>query len=73
MSKNSRSFYLYFVVIIGLLLITVWIGTIRVQGSSYTRGEFEAQLKNGNVAMANICPNKETPTGSVEITLKSGE
>ena len=73
MSKNNRSFYLYFIVIIGLLLITVWIGTIRVQGSSYTKGEFEAQLKNGNVAMVNICPNKETPTGSVEITLKSGE
>ena len=73
MSKNNRSFYLYFIVIIGLLLFTVWIGTIRVQGSSYTKGEFETQLKNGNVAMANICPNKETPTGSVEITLKSGE
>ncbi len=73
MSKNNRSFYLYFIVIIGLLLFTVWIGTIRVQGSGYTKGEFEAQLKNGNVAMANICPNKETPTGSVEITLKSGE
>ena len=73
MSKNNRSFYLYFIVIIGLLLFTVWIGTIRVQGSSYTKGEFEAQLKNGNVAMVNICPNKETPTGSVEITLKSGE
>ena len=73
MSKNNRSFYLYFIVIIGLLLFTVWIGTIRVQGSGYTKGEFEAQLKNGNVAMVNICPNKETPTGSVEITLKSGE
>lgn len=73
MSKNNRSFYLYFIVIIGLLLFTVWIGTIRVQGSSYTKGEFEAQLKNGNVAMVNICPNKETPTGAVEITLKSGE
>ncbi len=73
MSKNNRSFYLYFIVIIGLLLFTVWIGTIRVQGNGYTKGEFEAQLKNGNVAMANICPNKETPTGSVEITLKSGE
>ncbi|MCM1425383.1 MAG: ATP-dependent zinc metalloprotease FtsH [Eubacterium sp.] len=73
MSKNNKSFYWYFIVIIGLLLITVWIGTLRVPGSGYTRGEFEAQLKNGNVALVNICPNKETPTGSVEITLKSGE
>jgi len=61
------------VIIIGLLLFTVWIGTLRVQGSGYTKGEFEAQLKNGDVALVNICPNKETPTGSLEITLKSGE
>ena len=73
MNKNSRNFYLYFVIIIGLLLFTVWIGTLRVQGSGYTKGEFEAQLKNGEVAMVNICPNKETPTGSLEITLKNGE
>ena len=73
MSKNNRSFYLYFVIIIGLLLFTVWIGTLKVQGSGYTRGDFEAQLQNGEVAMVNICPNKETPTGSLEITLKSGE
>jgi len=73
LNKNSRNFYLYFVIIIGLLLFTVWIGTLRVQGSGYTKGEFEAQLKNGEVAMVNICPNKETPTGSLEITLKNGE
>ena len=73
MSKNNRSFYLYFVIIIGLLLFTVWIGTLKVKGSGYTRGEFEVQLQNGEVAMVNICPNKETPTGSLEITLKSGE
>ncbi len=73
MSKNNRSFYLYFVIIIALLLFTVWIGTLKVQNSGYTRGDFEAQLQNGEVAMVNICPNKETPTGSLEITLKTGE
>ena len=73
MNKNNRNFYLYFVIIIGLLLFTVWIGTLRVQGSGYTKGEFEAHLKGGEVAMVNICPNTETPTGSLEITLKSGE
>ena len=73
MNKNNKSFYLYFVVIIGLLLFTVWIGTIKIQGNEYTRGEFETQLEAGNVAMVTICPNKETPTGSLEITLKSGE
>ena len=73
MNKNSKSFYLYFVIIIGLLLFTVWIGTLKIQGNNYTRGEFESQLKNENVAIAKISPNKETPTGSVKITLKTGE
>ena len=73
MNKNNRSFYLYFVIIIGLLLFTVWIGTLKIHGSDYTRGEFETQLQNGEVAMVTICPNRETPTGALEITLKSGE
>ena len=73
MSRNSRSFYLYFVLIIGLLLFTVWIGTLKVQNTGYTRGQFETQLQNNEVALVNICPNKDTPTGSLEITLKSGE
>ena len=73
MSKNNRSFYLYFIIIIGLLLFTVWVGTLKVQNNSYTRGQFADQLERGEVAMVNICPNKDTPTGSLEITLKNGE
>ena len=73
MSKNSRSFYLYFVIIIGLLLFTAWIGMSRVQNTGYTQGEFVRQMEDNEVALVNICPNKNTPTGSVEVTLKSGE
>ena len=73
MSKNNKNFYLYFVIIIVLLLFTVWIGTLRVQNSGYTRGQLVQQLENNDVAMVNICPNKDTPTGSLEITLKNGE
>lgn len=71
--NNSTNYYLYFIIIMVLLFLTVWIGTWKVQGNNYTRGEFEAQLKEDNVAMVKICPNRETPTGAVEITLKSGE
>ena len=73
MNKSSKSIYLYFVIIICLLLFTVWIGTLRVSNSNYTRGEFERQMENGEVAVVTICPNKDTPTGSVEIVLRSGE
>lgn len=73
MSRNNKSFYLYFVIIIGLLLFTVWLGTARVPGSNYTMGEFIKQMDNNEVAVVNICPNKDTPTGSLEITLKNGQ
>jgi len=64
---------MYFVIIIGLLLFTVWIGTIRVQDSGYTRGEFVRQLENNEVAIVKVCPGKNTAAGSLEITLKNGE
>ena len=73
MNRNNRSFYMYFVIIIGLLLFTVWIGTLKVQNNGYTRGEFVSQLENGDIAIVNICPNKNTPTGSLEVTLKNGQ
>ncbi len=73
MNKSGRSFYLYFVIIICLLLFTVWVGTLRVPNSGYTRGEFEAQMENNDVAVVTVCPNKDTPTGSLKVVLKSGE
>jgi len=73
LSKNNKSFYVYFVIIIALLLITVWVGTLRVQNNGYTRGEFEEQLEKNEIAVVNICPNRDVPTGSLEIVLKSGE
>ncbi len=73
MNRNNKSFYMYFVIIMGLLLFTVWIGTIRIQDSSYTRGEFVSNLENNEVAIVKICPNKNTDAGALEVTLKSGE
>lgn len=73
MSKNNKTFYLYFVIIIGLLLFTGWVGTFRVQNTGYTRGQFESDMENNEVAVVNICPNKDTPTGSLKVTLKNGD
>ncbi len=73
MNKSGRGYYLYFVIIVCLLLFTVWVGTLRVPASGYTRGQFERQIENNEVALVTICPGKEPPTGSLEIILKSGE
>lgn len=73
MNKSGKSIYLYFVIIICLLLFTVWVGTLRVPSNGYTRGEFERQMEDGEVAVVTVCPNKDTPTGSLEVILKNGE
>lgn len=73
MNRNNRSFYVYFAIILGLLVFTVWLGTVRVSSSSYTMGELIKQIENNQVAVVDICPNKDTPTGSLEITFKNGQ
>ncbi|MCM1049289.1 MAG: ATP-dependent zinc metalloprotease FtsH [Clostridiales bacterium] len=71
--NNTKSYYFYFFLIIGLLILTIWISTWNEPADGYTRSAFETQMTEGNVAMVKISPNRAAPTGAVEITLKSGE
>ncbi len=64
---------MYFVLIIGLLLITIWTSMLNIRESEYTKGELVTSLEQGNVVTAIIQPNRETPTGEVEIILKDGQ
>ena len=73
MKRSTRGLSIYFILILGLLLLASWIGTLKNVGNGYTRGQFESALKNNEVAIVTIQPNKETPTGTLVITLSSGE
>ena len=73
MKRSTRGLSIYFILILGLLLLASWIGTLKNVGNSYTSGQFESALKNNEVAIVTIQPNKETPTGTLVITLSSGE
>lgn len=73
MKSRSKGLYFYIVLILVLLGLTSFIGSLRTGSSSYTRGEFIAALAKNEVAVVTIYPNRETPTGSLEITFKSGE
>ena len=70
---KNRGFNMYFVLILGLLLLTIWTSMLNVRQSEYTKGELIASLEEGNVVAASIQPNRETPTGEVEIVLKDGQ
>lgn len=72
MSKN-RGYNMYFVLIIGLLLLMVWSSmSMRGKEGYYTKAELVKALEAGDVAGVTIRPNKEIPTGTVFIDMKSG-
>lgn len=70
---KNRGFNLYFVIILGLLLLVVWTSMLDVRQSEYTRGELIESLEADEVISASIQPNRETPTGEVEIVLSDGQ
>jgi cell division protease FtsH len=72
-SKNAKSFYVYFLIIVGLLLFTAWISTMNIHDDSYTKGLLMSDLEKNNVAMVTIRPNEAMPTGAVYVTLKNGD
>ena len=62
---KNRGFNLYFVLILGLLLLVVWTSMLDVRQSEYTKGELIESLEADEVVSASIQPNRETPTGEV--------
>ena len=70
---KNRGIRIYFVLVIGLLLLVLWTSMLNVEQSEYTKGELVTSLKADEVISATILPNRETPTGEVEIVLANGE
>ncbi len=73
MTKNSKGFNLYFLVMLGILLVMIWYTSVGSSDNNYTKGKFVSELEAGNVASVVIQPNAETPTGVVSVEKKSGE
>ena len=73
MNKSGKNFNIIFLLIIGLLFVTVWIGTFKNQGDNYTKSQLEADLKNKSVSEVTIQPNEEGTTGVVHVELNNGK
>lgn len=72
MGKSAKGINIYFIIIVILLLVTVWVSTIKEKGDQYTKGEFVSQLEEGQVTAVEIQPNSQVPTGTLTITLAGG-
>ena len=72
MNKSGKSLNTYFIVILILLGITFFISTLNEKQAVYTKAELVADLEENRVNRVEIQPNKETPTGAVEVRLSDG-
>ena len=73
MNKSSKGFNIYFLMIIGLLFLTVWIGSYQNQGDDYTKANLLADLEKNLVEEVIIQPNEAGSTGAVTVRFNDGE
>ena len=72
MVRNSRGINLIFILLLGALLVMVWTSSLNQVQDNYTLGELQQDLEEGRVTGAVIGQNRETPTGSVTVSLSDG-
>ena len=65
--SGFRGFGVYLILVLAVIAIWYWLDGNNVT-NTYTRQQFETALAEGKVTQANVVPNREVPTGSVNIT-----
>ena len=65
--SGFRGFGVYLILVLAVIAIWYWLDGNNVT-NTYTRQQFEMALAEGSVTQVNIVPNREVPTGSVNIT-----
>lgn len=65
--SGFRGFGVYLILVLAVIAIWYWLDGNNVT-NTYTRQQFETALAEGKVTQVNVVPNREAPTGSVNIT-----
>ena len=65
--SGFRGFGVYLILVLAVIAMWYWLDGNNVT-NTYTRQQFETALAEGSVTQVNIVPNREVPTGSVNIT-----
>ncbi|MCM1528005.1 MAG: ATP-dependent zinc metalloprotease FtsH [Bacteroides sp.] len=72
MKQNGRNLNSYIAWIVILVIMIIGLNMFRNNAEDYTRNSFVADMESGNVLTITIQPNKETPTGYLEVELLEG-
>ncbi|MBQ8116666.1 MAG: ATP-dependent zinc metalloprotease FtsH [Lachnospiraceae bacterium] len=70
--KSNRHLNSYLIWIVVLVIMIIALSMFRDGAEDYTKNAFLKDLENDNVTAIVIQPNKETPTGYLEVELKNG-
>ena len=73
MKTKGRGSGISFTIILLLLVAAIWLSVNRSVPSNYNYADFTQDLENGQIEEVTIQQNEQVPTGSLKITLKSGE
>ena len=65
--SGFRGFGVYLILVLAVIAIWYWLDGNNVT-NTYTRQQFETALAEGKVTQVNVVPNREVPTGGVNIT-----
>lgn len=72
-NKNGRGFNMVFSFLLVILLIFWFSGTLQRMEDTCTQEEFHQLMDEGQISGAVVRQNREVPTGSIQINLKSGD
>ena len=72
MKQSSKGFGQYFLIITFLIMGIILINGIKNREVEYTRAQLIQDIQDGKVKEVLIRPNRETPTGNLEVIMVSG-
>lgn len=72
MKTSTRHLNSYLIWIVILVIMIIGLSMFRKGAENYTKNGFLKDLESGNIVSIVIQPNKETPTGYLEVQLKNG-
>ncbi|MBR1691367.1 MAG: ATP-dependent metallopeptidase FtsH/Yme1/Tma family protein, partial [Lachnospiraceae bacterium] len=71
MNKKGRSVVMPLIVILILFGVTIWVSTLGNKKQTYSYADFMKDYEADKIVEAVIEPNKEVPTGVVQVLLKN--
>ena len=72
MNNQRRGISLYFILMLVIIILMIIPNFLKGDETPYTRGNLESDISASKVKTVYITPNRQTPTGVVEVVLSGG-